>query len=304
MRNRKIWLDIAKGITIILMVLGHTSIPDYLSDFIYAFHMPLFFIASGYITNWNKYNTTRFIYHKFKSLIIPFTIYSTIVLCICNLIRWNNSIDIIKNGWGGYALWFIPVLFCSTIIVKLIYLIRFKSIKYLICITLAIIGIYLCHNHISLPWSIANIPYASCLIVCGQKLKSYEVSLERAKLLYAIPLFVITAIVSQYWHLDMAFNNIKPFIPITIGAISGTLMTFIIAIYIDKRCKILSMILQRIGRNTFIIVAFSQIIIILLNKYYDLNFFIKYLLLVIILIFIQYIKTIMIKLISNGSKLQ
>ena len=44
------WLDIAKGITIILMVIGHTSIPDPFSRFIYAFHMPLFFLVSGFLS--------------------------------------------------------------------------------------------------------------------------------------------------------------------------------------------------------------------------------------------------------------
>ena len=38
------WIDVAKGIGIILMVLGHTSIPQMLSNFIWAFHMPLFFL--------------------------------------------------------------------------------------------------------------------------------------------------------------------------------------------------------------------------------------------------------------------
>ena len=52
--NRLKWLDIAKGISIILVVIGHTSIPRFLSDFIWAFHIPLFFIASGWTTNWQK----------------------------------------------------------------------------------------------------------------------------------------------------------------------------------------------------------------------------------------------------------
>lgn len=51
---RLIWLDIAKATVIILMVLGHTSIPNSLSNFIWAFHMPLFFIASGWTTNWES----------------------------------------------------------------------------------------------------------------------------------------------------------------------------------------------------------------------------------------------------------
>lgn len=43
--HRKLWLDIAKGITIILIVVGHTSISNAISSFIYAFHMPLFFYS-------------------------------------------------------------------------------------------------------------------------------------------------------------------------------------------------------------------------------------------------------------------
>ena len=46
MRNNVI--SICKGIAIILMVIGHAEVPDLLSNFIYVFHMPLFFIAAGY----------------------------------------------------------------------------------------------------------------------------------------------------------------------------------------------------------------------------------------------------------------
>lgn len=39
--------DIAKGIGILLVVMGHLGIPPMLSNAIYLFHMPLFFILSG-----------------------------------------------------------------------------------------------------------------------------------------------------------------------------------------------------------------------------------------------------------------
>lgn len=83
--NRNQWMDVAKGIAIILMVIGHTSIPDYLSRFIYSFHMPLFFIASGWMTCWTKYTVKAFLYKKVKSLVGPFLIYSSIVLIFMEL---------------------------------------------------------------------------------------------------------------------------------------------------------------------------------------------------------------------------
>lgn len=81
-KKRNQWLDVAKGITIILMVLGHTSIPQVASNFIWAFHMPLFFIASGWCTNWNKLGFVEFSKRKVQTLLIPFFAYSAIVLAI------------------------------------------------------------------------------------------------------------------------------------------------------------------------------------------------------------------------------
>lgn len=45
--NRRIeWIDIAKGIGILLVILGHTIALKY-SKVLYTFHMPLFFIIVG-----------------------------------------------------------------------------------------------------------------------------------------------------------------------------------------------------------------------------------------------------------------
>ena len=46
--GRNIELDILKGIMIIFVVIGHTSIKIPFFD-IYWFHMPAFFLISGYL---------------------------------------------------------------------------------------------------------------------------------------------------------------------------------------------------------------------------------------------------------------
>jgi fucose 4-O-acetylase-like acetyltransferase len=64
------YIDIAKGIGIILVVVGHTSTPLYLHNIIYQFHMPLFFILSGlflfYQVYFIKINTISFQYPLLK----------------------------------------------------------------------------------------------------------------------------------------------------------------------------------------------------------------------------------------------
>ena len=41
-------IDVMKGITIILVIIGHMHGPLFLHKFIYTFHMPLFFVLAGY----------------------------------------------------------------------------------------------------------------------------------------------------------------------------------------------------------------------------------------------------------------
>jgi fucose 4-O-acetylase-like acetyltransferase len=122
--SRLKWIDIAKGIAILLMVLGHSSIPSFLSNLIWAFHMPLFFIASGWTTNWQKTDFIGFTKRKIRTLLVPFIFYSFIILSIYILEGWVDFNHWIYNGWVSYALWFIPVLFLASLFSKLIYAIK------------------------------------------------------------------------------------------------------------------------------------------------------------------------------------
>ena len=47
--NRIPWLDAVKGVGIICVILGHMTIPETLRQFVFSFHMPLFFFVSGYL---------------------------------------------------------------------------------------------------------------------------------------------------------------------------------------------------------------------------------------------------------------
>jgi fucose 4-O-acetylase-like acetyltransferase len=70
--NRINWIDIAKGIGIFLVVLGHTGIPVKLSYWIYSFHMPLFFFISGMCFDISKYQSFKSILlKKSKTLLLP-----------------------------------------------------------------------------------------------------------------------------------------------------------------------------------------------------------------------------------------
>lgn len=289
--NRKLWLDIAKGIAIFLMVIGHTSIPNVVSDFIYAFHMPLFFISSGLASDYDRHTWGGYAKHKSYTIMLPFLTYSIIVILLQCSIGTLDVANLLKTGWGGYALWFVPILYLASILTMLICRIRNRAIRLVIILCMLLMGYGLCYYQIVLPWTLSTVPYATFLILVGNELKHIQQRIETEKSLLGIAVaFTVTVVISHFYRLDLAWNHIIPVIPLTIGAIAGTLMVFKLSVWIEQHTKKCSSILQAIGKETYIVVAFSQVIIMCINHFFMVNVLWKYVILVVVLIFLKYIK--------------
>ena len=115
------------------MVLGHISSP--LSSFIYSFHMPLFFIVSGFFLNPTN-ELKREIIRSFKRLFKPFFIYLTLGFIIEFLKRFYLDREQLKFDdligaliymdydrlieTYAFVLWFLPALFIGKALVYLI----------------------------------------------------------------------------------------------------------------------------------------------------------------------------------------
>ena len=153
----------------------------------------------------------------------------------------------------------------------------------------AISGVLSFHK-IQLPWTLSSIPLATFLIVAGTELKRFNSIIAESKLWHIMLLFIVTACISHFWRLDLCFNSVLPFLPLIAGAIAGTLMIFMLSSRIDKHFKNVSIILQKVGKETYLIVAFSQIIIMLLNEYFSLNAVLKYAILLLTLVALKYVK--------------
>ena len=111
-------IDIAKGICILLMVIGHSGMKNMIHDFIYAFHMPFFFFISGVTTNVSK-SFNIFVKSKVVGLLVPFWVYFIFHLPLYaylhDLSIGGQFIRELSDKIDG-ALWFIPILFLSQII--------------------------------------------------------------------------------------------------------------------------------------------------------------------------------------------
>lgn len=77
---REKWIDNTKGILIILVVLGHILPPPYAvlstpASYIFLFHMPAFFMISGYLANPGKRTLVQNIWGKTKRILGPYFFY-------------------------------------------------------------------------------------------------------------------------------------------------------------------------------------------------------------------------------------
>lgn len=84
--KRNTTIDIIKGLGIILIVAGHSGSPVY--NFVYLFHVAIFFIASGYCYN-PKYSENlssvfSFIAKKFKTLWLPYVLCNSLFVLLHN----------------------------------------------------------------------------------------------------------------------------------------------------------------------------------------------------------------------------
>lgn len=77
-------ITVAKALGIILMVIGHARINRYSHDFIYLFHMPLFFFCSGYYFK-KEDAFISVVKKRFKKLYIPYFKWTLAVFLLHNI---------------------------------------------------------------------------------------------------------------------------------------------------------------------------------------------------------------------------
>lgn len=71
-KKRLGYMDIARGIAMLCIIMGHFGIAT-VNRFVYSFHVPFFFLLSGYFYS-QRGTWKEFILTKAKQLLIPYAI--------------------------------------------------------------------------------------------------------------------------------------------------------------------------------------------------------------------------------------
>lgn len=235
--KRIIWVDVVKIFACILVVLGHLHMSMMSSNYyakdaiyywfpiqtIYTFHVPLFFVCSGYLYQMKSFSGNiiddhiKTIKSKGLNLIIPYVFFSlvTLVLKVVFSTEVNNQatpiIDtILFNPVAPY--WFLYALFFLFCVIP-----RFKNKRY-IGIFFAL-SIFIKYIYIINPSLIKILPYAIRMIIMnsswflfGMLLTNYSLCVSRRnKMIFSFILFIaiiLSFIFYQQENKDMLWQMI------------------------------------------------------------------------------------------------
>lgn len=289
-KNRTKWVDIAKGFVILSVVAGHTikygNTGLVIRNIFYSFHMPFFFIMSGYTAKLSdsmeelKIKTKKLFY----SLIIPMltafifrTIWYTIVerpeinmdfffnklYTLLFLFSDNAKYQTYTISEIGY-IWFLPTLFlCRTLFNYLNLVLDKILIPFVICL-LSILGYVLSIQQHLFLFSFDIVLTILPFLFCGNCLKTlnfFKTPLHHTiytLLFWSICFFIQNSLTSEALYLDI-IRRVYPMYPFCfITAIMGTLFV----------CYI-SVLFSHIYISNFIAFIGKHSIVFLIVHYFD-----------------------------------
>lgn len=284
------WIDIAKGIGIGCVVMGHIFSTQMLAHkIIYLFHMPLFFYISGFLYKKEQRNGA-YIVKKFRNLIIPYFSVFVLVYAIFFLIYFprDYSPDYIRTDITYYimggrllreiidnvfvAMWFITCLFIVQIVYNFIQT-RFKpQIVHIIVLALLVAGYInsICFPYFWLYWG-ANIALMAIPIYhIGFLFR--QINPDKYSIWFVVGgmLSFLSLLLFPQNTFNMMLNDYGiPVITLVCGIICIN-MVRVISVFITKS-NILTRILSEFGKASLVIMAFHLPVYALLRKYFEMK---------------------------------
>ena len=271
------YIDTAKGIGILFVVIAHHLLGgDALRGWINSFHMPMFFMFTGFLMahrNKTYKDDRQMIKEKAEHLLYPYFTFSILILVwyfVFYIILSNKPDEPLRyvlikmvTTYGYHALWFLPALFFSTLLFLFINKSQKSNLMFIILIIVGgILGVF-----INIPitkknlfgWYILNyftrIIIATGFIYLGSIWKFVDEKIQNKKIEWVLIIVAFLCSVSlQYFN----FNEVN----LSSSRIGNPFLFYVLAVagsvFIILLCKKLNLhsgILNFWGQNSLIIMA-------------------------------------------------
>lgn len=165
-KQRIIWLDCAKGIAMVFIVLSHCGAPELYNKIYTPFFLTTFFFASGYTFS-PKENYKKYFIHKIKTLLLPYFCLGTINAILAFIADGDNLMERMEgllfsiNGHND-DLWFVMCLFSMQFFFYFIwrvFLSKAEGGEYYIILAMVSAGIMMLSGYALIFLHIAPLPF-------------------------------------------------------------------------------------------------------------------------------------------------
>ncbi len=260
MNKRINYIDIAKGIGIILIVWGHAK--GIFANYCIAFCVPFFFILSGFFHNFDN-SFKIFLKKKFFRLYLPYIVCNLILpsfilfrnmylnIDITNNLKYilNIFLTLEKDGFLFGATWFLGSLFVISVTFKFLETIFNRN--YAVICLLCLVSVCFVQV-INIDGDIRRTIVCSLFYLLGMLVKKYSLSqillkIQRCTLIILIPLLYC---INKY-NINISIKEQISFAALLVYILTAVLLTgaiIKISQYIDKTR--LSAFFSFIGKNT------------------------------------------------------
>lgn len=279
--SRLQWVDAVRGIGISLVVVGHMDMPQKIYCLIYAFHMPLFFIVTGYLYSSSR-SAWEIVRAKAKGLMEPYYLFSAlmIVLLVAFPGRWASSY-LGKRTWEETLwptllgtspviepTWFLPCLFVATVAAVFCRKIARQSRLLVAVFTLTLLAwVWSSFEGPVLPFRIHLVPMGLAFLLVGMLGRRATVwerlSWLRLTLLSMLAVFLFVPMAMLHGPRDMNSNQLGCAVVFLSTGILGTAAVFLACRAVEKWQPRLLVPLAYLGRRSlYILVAHGAVAIV------------------------------------------
>lgn len=291
-KKRIDWIDSAKGIAIILTIVGHCVSYNFygsvIRGLIFSFHMPLFFILSVMTYN-NSENIGGFIQNAKKAakhLLIPaLVVYAILMLyelvihngLVSNGNYWTNKlftlfmasgVDVNFRGRFVFAIgipWFFFALFFGRTMFDFIQMYFKKIALILASVLLTYVGVRLGQGGNPMPFSI-DIALASMLLfMTGYFLRRLELGTKAAYIMlvsgiiWLVSLYLTFPDYKKWTYMELACRRYPIFPLCFVCAISGTLFLSTLCILLNRYLKVLMKPINFLGKYSLYLLCIHAV---------------------------------------------
>lgn len=297
-RNRKGYLDIAKAMCILIVLVNHIELSlGRANQFLGVFFVSGFFVLSGMTFHQRAGETLKsFVRKKAKRLLLPYAGYSLFYLGWYTMRAFFSgafTLSDFSRKLAGcmYArtylfperdekvylmeimnapMWFLPALFVSLVLYYVIsrYLGEKKKWGVLFCLALAL----LCHYAVPflLPWSIDTAMAMIPLLYAGEELaKKDYIQITRTKL-WVMPFmlfsFLLLVMVNGSGNISVGDYG-RSIILFLISSFVGTFLCIMCSFFIEKYLHFLAKIFIIVGVNTMDILCLHLFVFALMQTF-------------------------------------